>query len=112
MFKAALITKADSYLNTEEYEMLIFPPGTIYDKGTMVVETADGIRDLSGNHKGRVQLCVEAAVYAYPKRIFDEDGSVDDVVVIRKNFVRKSGWERDGLRPLVKAVVVLQSGED
>ena len=108
MFKSALTTKADSCLNIEDYEMVGYPPGTKFDKNTMTVETMEGMPDTVGNHQGRiVRLCIEAAVYSYPRREISDDASVAESIVTTRNFTRKTDRERATTKPLVKAVVVL-----
>lgn len=107
LFTTALKTKADSCLNLEVYEMVIFPPGAKYDPLTMMVETMEGMPDTFGKHEGgRVLLCVEAAVFAYGREL-REDSSISDAVVSTQNFVSREDGKRGKVRPLVKAVVIL-----
>ena len=108
MFKDAFNTKADSCLNILDYEMVIYRPGTVFDANTMVVETMEGMQDSRKNHTGRVvRLCIEAAVFAYPRKPPSIETSILDALIPRKNFVEKTARERAGTSPLVKAVVIL-----
>jgi hypothetical protein len=108
MFKFALETKADSCLNIQDYEMLIYPPGTIFNKKTMEVETTACVKDTAGNHEGRVvQLCLEAAVFAHGRKPLSEDSSAAEAVISSRNFVQKERKDRVGIEPAVKAVVIL-----
>ena len=108
MFKDALNTKAESSLKILDYEMVIYRPGTVFDANTMDVETMEGMQDLRKDHTGRVvRLCIEAAVFAYPRKVPSIETSISDALVPRKNFVEKTARERAEMRPLVKAVVIL-----
>jgi hypothetical protein len=108
MFKDAFNTKADSCLNILDYEMVIYHPGTVFDANTMVVETMEGMQDSRKNHTGQVvRLCIEAAVFAYPRKPPSIETSILDALIPRKNFVEKTARERAGTSPLVKAVVIL-----
>jgi hypothetical protein len=106
MFTDALTTKANSCLNIEDYEMVLYPPGTAFNSQTMTVETMEGAEETFNDHEGRVvQICVQAAVFAYARRPISNDASALDSVIPRTNFVRKNENQREG----VKAVVVLAS---
>lgn len=108
MFKDALKTKADSCLNILDYEMVIYHPGTVFDANTMDVETMEGMRDPRNNHTRQVvRLCIEAAVFAYPRKAPSIETSISDALIPTKNFVEKTASERVGMKPLVKAVVIL-----
>jgi hypothetical protein len=108
MFKFALETKADSCLNIQDYEMLIYPPGTKFDKKTMEAETRSCVKDTTSNHEWRtVELCMEAAVFAHGRKAISEDSSISDTVISSRNFVRKERKDRVGIEPAVKAVVIL-----
>jgi hypothetical protein len=107
MFKFALETKADSTLNIQDYEMLIYPPGTIFNKKTMEVDTRTCVKDTASNHEGRtVELCIEAAVFAHGRKQLSEDSSIAEAVT-SKNFVSKAEKDRMKIEPVVKAVVIL-----
>jgi hypothetical protein len=110
MFADALTTKANSCLNIEDYEMVIYAPGTKFDSRTMEAEMMDGTADTS-DHEGRaVQICIEAAVFIYPRSPILDNASVSDSIVPTRNFVRKTEHERRGVVPQLKAVVVLAGG--
>jgi hypothetical protein len=108
IFTVALSAKAGSCLNLEDYEMLIFEPGTRFDKNTMSVETMEGMECSQGKFDGIVvKCCVEAAIYVHPRKALSSNSSVADAVIPMRNFVKKTERERATVRPLVKAVVVL-----
>jgi hypothetical protein len=108
MFTDALMTKANSCLNIEDYEMVIYAPGTKFDSKTMKVETMEGVEDTFNDHEGRlVQICVQAAVFAYARSPVSSEASVLDSIIPTKNFVTRTECQRGGSIPRVKAVVVL-----
>jgi len=110
MFKLALVAKADCSLNVEDYSFVIYPPGTLYNKVTMEVETIQGQPDPMGKHEGRVvEICVEGALFAHQRKELQDDTLVEDALVPLNNFVRIGEEERICKVPLVKAVVVLAS---
>jgi hypothetical protein len=108
IFAKALDVKADSVLNTEDYEMVMYPPGTQYDKNTMTVETMDGMVDGRDHHGRRIELCVEAAVYSYQRRELQDCAPISEAIVSSRNFVRREASQRVGVKPIVKAVVILK----
>jgi len=108
MFTHALSTKADSCLNIENYEMIIYAPGTRFNSNTMRVETMEGAEDAFNEHEGKVvQICVEPALFAYARNPVLDDGSVSDSIISTKNFMKENESRRGGVMPRVKAVVVL-----
>ena len=110
LFAQALIVKADSVLNIEDYEMVIYPPGTKFDKNCMTVETTDGMPELIGDHNDReVELCIQSGVFAYPRREPVVNAPINDVRIPLNNFLRKEASQRVGCKPLVKAVVILKN---
>jgi len=116
MFTEALRTKAQSCLNLEDYEMVTYPPGTKFDADTMTVETVEGMTDKVRDHEGGVvQICVEAALFACPKRPVLENTSVSEATISTRNFmVRGSIMDKSVIankvfKPLIKAVVVLDA---
>lgn len=108
IFAKALEVKADSILNTEDYEMVIYPPGTQYDKNTMTVETMDGMIDGRDHHGRRIELCIEAAVYSYQRRELQDCAPISEAIVSSRNFVRREASQRLRVKPIVKAVVILK----
>jgi hypothetical protein len=103
---SALTTKANSILNPEDYQMVIYPPGTEFDKSTMVVENMRGIPQRNGNFEGRVvMLCVEAAVFSYPKRELGDDATkfMAEALVDSRNFSHTVNIQREGGRLMVPA---------
>jgi hypothetical protein len=108
MFTYALTTKADSCLNIEDYEMVIYAPGTKFNSKFMKVETMEGAEDNCNDHEGKVvQICVEAALFAYARSPVSNDAAALDSVISTGNFVRRDESQRGGVLPRVKAVVVL-----
>lgn len=88
--------------------MVSFPPGTKYDKNAMDVETRDGIHCRTGSFEGRsVELCIQAAVYSYPRKELSSNASVAEAVIPVRNFVATTEGERANFRPFVKGVVIL-----
>ncbi|KAE9363646.1 hypothetical protein N431DRAFT_448229 [Stipitochalara longipes BDJ] len=111
MFVEALTTKASSCLNIQNYEMIIYPPGTKFDSNTMEAERMDGTADISDCDGRVVQICVQAAVFVYARSPVTTDGSVSESIIPTRNFVRRSENERIGVIPYLKAVVVLVNAE-
>ena len=108
IFAKALEVKADSILNIEDYEMVMYPPGTQYDKNTMTVETMDGMIDGRDHHGRRIELCIEAAVYSYQRRELQDCAPISEAIVSSRNFVRRETSERLRVKPIVKAIVILK----
>ena len=110
LFELALSLKAQSCLNIENYEMMVYKPGTEFDKNTMTVETEEGMLDPRGRHEGRiVKVCVEAAVFSYARQGTTEKSTMADSIVSSTNFV--SSKKANG-QVVVKAVVVLNCIEE
>ena len=111
IFTYALKTKANSILNLEEYQMVIYPPGTEFDKATMEVEDMGGIPLRKGNFSGRVvELCIQAAVFSYPKKELGEDvvKFMEEALVKSRNFSHTDSVQREGGTLLVPARVILR----
>jgi len=107
LFTDALTTKASSCLNIEDYEMVLYAPGTKFDSTTMEAERMDGTTD-TGDHESRVvRICVQAAVFVHARNPVSNDASVSESIISTRNFVRRNENERNGLIPGLKAVVVL-----
>lgn len=53
MFTESLKTKADSCLDSRDYEMLSYHPGTPFDQTTIKAETIDGAPNSAMNYEGR-----------------------------------------------------------
>lgn len=108
MFKAALRMKADSCLNVEDYEMVIYPPGTRFDKKTMRTEIIAGMQNKTNSHQGRVVgICIEAAVFAHARKELSPNALASDATAISHNFVCRNEGDRARIHPRVKAVVIL-----
>ncbi|RFU25975.1 hypothetical protein B7463_g10359, partial [Scytalidium lignicola] len=115
MFTKALTAKADSLLNTENYEIVIEKPGTPFDPKTMTAESTEGIPILSENlgdtTNATVDICVQAGLYSYPKTSLTDESPMEEALIQKKNFIRTSRESRSSLKqPLIKAVVVLGKG--
>jgi len=108
VFTEALTTKANSCLNIEDYEMVMYAPGTKFDAKTMEAEKMDGTVDISDSDGRVIQICIQAAVFVYARSPVQNDASVSNSIIPSRNFVRKAEHER-GI-PRVKAVVVLADG--
>jgi hypothetical protein len=54
-----------------------------------------------------VYLCIEAAIFTYPRESISISTKVSECLMLTNKFVRKQAEERRGFRPLVKAVVIL-----
>jgi hypothetical protein len=107
LFELALRTKAESTVNLKEYESVTIAPGTPFDAQTMKAETRNGVATGS-KHAGRiVELCLQPAIYTYPKTRPSEDLS-RSATVSSTNFVRRTAQQRLQLRPSIKAVVILR----
>ncbi|KAE8452610.1 hypothetical protein EG329_013869 [Mollisiaceae sp. DMI_Dod_QoI] len=105
MFANALRAKAKSCLNVEWYEMVVYSPSTRFDPKTMVAQTVDGMRDPVQHYKNReVRICVEAALFAYPREELSDRDNISDCTMSARNFRTQQHRE---FEPLMKAVVVL-----
>lgn len=111
IFERALTAKADSLLNLEEYNIVIYLPGTDFKEATMAAENIEGnekyLDKLGG---GIVEVCLEAAVFSYPKRKLGGDGAefITEALVRSRNFSHVGNVQREGGRLLVKARVLLR----
>jgi hypothetical protein len=107
VFADSLTTKASSCLNIEDYELVIYAPGTIFDSKTMKAEEMDGTAD-SRAYDGRVvQICIQAAVFVHARSPVSDGASVSESIIPTRNFVRRHENERKGAIPSLKALVVL-----
>ncbi|OBT84650.1 hypothetical protein VE02_07066 [Pseudogymnoascus sp. 03VT05] len=112
MFTNALLSKADSCLNSRDYELISYLPGSPFDNTTMKAETIEGAPISARNHEGRrVQLCIEAALFTHPIREIGNDASVAEAIVSTANFISRDQNERRVFVPIVKAVVILFEDE-
>jgi hypothetical protein len=115
IFKQALTAKADSLLNLEEYNIVMYLPGADFNEATMVAESIEGTEQYRDNSDGRiVEVCLEAAVFSYPKRKLSGDGPkfITEALVQSRNFFHAGNVQRDGGRLLVKARVLLRDKEN
>ena len=108
MFTAALKTKADSCLNTEDYEMVIYPPGTKFNQKTMGTQIISGLKNPATTQDDQaIGLCIEAAVFAHARKELNQNDSVSEATATSHNFVQRDERDRVRILPRVKAVVVL-----
>ncbi|KIM93110.1 hypothetical protein OIDMADRAFT_61897 [Oidiodendron maius Zn] len=103
MFTAALKMKADLQLNIEDYEPIIYPPGTLFDKNTMRLDWADSMQG-SAPQGRKIALCIEPAIFIRQREAIDNGCPISDVL-IPNNFCGKRGKRLPG--PVVKARVVI-----
>jgi hypothetical protein len=111
IFTHALETKANSILEFEDYAIVMYPPGTGFNKATMVAETMGGVPQRNGNFDGRViELCLDAAVFSCPKVKLGSDVAkyMTEALVQSRNFSHDVNNKRPGLRLLVPAAVILR----
>jgi len=107
LFQQALELKAESCLNTEEYEMVIYQSGTKYDENYMSVETEDGMAVSSIQHgESVVKVCVEAAVFSFAKAKVLDEGSLGPEM-LSSNFIQRNREQRLASQVLLRAVVIL-----
>jgi hypothetical protein len=107
LFTDALTTKANSCLNIEDYEMVIYAPGTKFDANTMEPEMMDGTADTRDHESRIVRICVQAAVFVHARTPFSNDASVPESTIPTRNFVRRDETGRRDAIPHLRAVVVL-----
>lgn len=110
IFETALLAKADSILHSRQYSMVIYPPGSIFDKKTMHAETMEGAPLPKGrSYNGRIiELCVDAAVFCSPKKLLNENASVAEATMHSSTFGPMDGHNMD-VKLLLPAVVVLRA---
>ena len=107
IFELALRLKADSILNGQLYEMVLYAPGTRFDSKTMEVETMEGAQTDPPKFGCRtVELCLNPSVHAYT----GQDLTVHTGTIQLRNFVHRDGKQRKEAKVLTKAVVVLKTG--
>ena len=107
IFELALRLKADSVLNGQLYEMVLYAPGTRFDSKMMEVETMEGAPVDPPRFEGRtVELCLNPSVHAYT----GQESSVPSGMIQLRNFVHRDGSQRKEAKVLTKAVVVLKAG--
>jgi hypothetical protein len=111
LFELALRTKADSTINLKEYESVTIAPGTPFDAQTMKAGPWNGSPPDSKHARQIVELCVQPAIYTYPKTSLSEDNS-QSATVSSTNFVRKTAQQRLQFRPSIKAVVILRGDQE
>ncbi|KAM3084867.1 hypothetical protein ACMFMG_003313 [Clarireedia jacksonii] len=111
LFEPALRTKADSTINLKDYESITIAPGTLFDAQTMKAENPNGVATDS-KHPGRiVELCLQPAIYTYPKTRLSED-DLNSATFSSSSFVRKTAQQRLQFRPSIKAVVILRDDQE
>ncbi|KAF7875335.1 hypothetical protein EAF04_002507 [Stromatinia cepivora] len=111
LFREALIIKAESTLNLKDYEMVTFAPGTPYDHHSMTVETSNGMVGEERNDDSVVEFCIQPAVYVYNKESLADNAISSAFSSASRNFVHNSGRRKPGLRPSIKAAVILRKSD-
>ena len=119
LFQKALQLKIDLMLNTDQYNMRTFEPGTIFNPTTMIAKTREGaeIKDLGRKSLKRVKLCLFPALYSYPAEALpiedqaDAEGfDVSRLVVQCRNFLHPGDYHGQKGTIVSKAVVLLENG--
>ncbi|KAJ8064181.1 hypothetical protein OCU04_006532 [Sclerotinia nivalis] len=110
LFREALRIKAESTLNLKDYDMVTFAPGTPYDHHCMTVETSNGMVGEERNDNSVVEFCIQPAVYVYNKESLADNTGTSALLSSSRNFVHDSGRRKPGLRPSIKAAVILGKG--
>ncbi len=119
VFQKALQLKIDLMLNTEQYNMTTFEPGTIFNPATMIAKTRGGaeIKDLGRKSLRRVKLCLFPALYSYPAEALpiedqaDAEGfDVTRLVVQCRNFLHAGDYHGRNGTIVSRAVVLLENG--
>lgn len=112
IYSVALKLKADSLLTPERYELVYYPPGSVFNPATMKVETIDGapVERPAGKHH-RVQHCVHVSIQAFTREAVEDSDPISEATIESENFtigaaVRPAGSPVPFV--LVKAVVVLE----
>jgi len=103
--------KATMLISTTLYEMVIYPPGTLFDIRTMEVETIEGAQveaDMDQMPQRCIDICVHPAIWTRDKIFNVGTTNPQDVLVQSTNFVRVELAEENKYPPIVKAVVILR----
>lgn len=112
MFKKSLTMKSNSLLTPEIYELINYPPGTLFNPSSMEIY---GEIDFMTDEGSVVQHCMHVAIQAIPREPVKEEASVDEATVQPKNFKIVNDGEMSEATSaiiLVKAVVVLIGMDD
>lgn len=107
MFKTALLMKADSGLNIDDYEAVLYPPGTTFDKDTMIADEG-GLHGEAASGRA-VSLCLEPALFVHAR--YDLQEFSCELVETRNALMRREWKYNDQgeitAPPLVRAVVLI-----
>lgn len=99
IFDRAIRLKASMMVGKDLFEMVLYPPGTPFDKAVMETETMEGDRaELSAHKELEVVLCLLPSFHVY-----DDDRKL----VEPNNFVKRDSSQRQTAHKLTKAVVVV-----
>lgn len=101
VFESALRIKAQATVSKDTFEMVLFNPGTAFNKDIMGVETMEGGKaDISCSSIPLVKLCLLPSlhVYEHNRKLVDYN-----------NFERRSSSQRSAAMVLTNAVVILES---
>lgn len=101
IFDRALRFKANVVVSKDLFEMVLYTPGTPFDKDVMEAETMEGDRaKLPFYETPKVKLCLLPSFHVY-----DHDRNT----VEYNNFIQRDGSQRAGAYKLTKAVVILEN---
>ena len=97
--------KADASLNIEDYEIVLYPLGILFNTETIVTGNREG--ELQGNSaEGRaIHLCLKTALFLYNRADIYDDSLISHVIV-GNNFVYRQPGERRHV-PLIKAIIIV-----
>ncbi|CAG8959267.1 hypothetical protein HYFRA_00012625 [Hymenoscyphus fraxineus] len=104
IFRASLVMKSHSVLTPGRYELIRYPPDSLFDPLSMEID--GGSMDVGEGQ--RVKLCLHVAIQVLPTEEVKDGDAVEKAIVQSKNFTCVS--ESDRLNSgivLVKAVIVL-----
>ena len=101
VFEQALRIKAQATISKDVFEMVLYTPGTPFDRDLMDAETMEGDpAKVPFSTKPRVKLCIVPSLHVYGH---------DRRIVEYNTFVRNPDRPRSAAIKLTKAVVILES---
>jgi hypothetical protein len=103
VFEGALRIKAQATVSKDFFGMVLYSPGTLFDKGVMGSETMEGGRAKAPcSTTPRVKLCLLPSLHVYEN---------DRKIVDYNNFVRRPNGQSSTAIKLTKAIVILESAQ-
>ena len=103
MFEQALKIKAQTTISKDLFEMVLYSPGTPFDREVMQAETMEGVRvQVPSSTTSTVKLCLLPSLHLYEH---------DTKLVANNNFLRKIDGRRSAAMKITKAVVVLDNAQ-